>query len=145
MRFFVGVLLWLVTTAAHTEPPQHSDLLCMATNIFFEARGEPVKGQLAVRDVTNNRGSNTCAVVFKRKQFSWTHQQRWSRIESFLLGTPKLNAAEYKAWVKAQWIATSSARVLPEGYTHYHAVSANPPWTKRGIVIGRHKYLKGVK
>lgn len=145
MRFVVGVLLWLVTTVAHTEPPQHSDLLCMATNIFFEARGEPIKGQLAVRDVTNNRGSDTCAVVFKRKQFSWTHQIPWHVIESFLLGTPKLNEIEYRAWVKAQWIATAPVRVLPEGYTHYHALSAKPRWTKRGIVIGNHKYMRGVK
>jgi spore germination cell wall hydrolase CwlJ-like protein len=117
----------------------------MATNIFFEARGEPVDGQLAVRDVTNNRGKDTCAVVFKRKQFSWTHQVQWSRIESFLLGKPTLKDKEYKAWIKAQWVATSPITVLSEEYTHYHAVYVKPAWSKPGKRIGKHVFLKGVK
>lgn len=64
------------------------DVECMALNVYHEARGEDVRGQLAVMDVVLNRVSshkypNTiCKVVYQKKrnprtkkftpQFSWT-------------------------------------------------------------------------
>jgi N-acetylmuramoyl-L-alanine amidase len=56
-------------------------LMCMALNIFFEARSEPIQGQIAVAEVTLNRVAsddypNTiCEVVLQENsqgcQFSW--------------------------------------------------------------------------
>ena len=58
-----------------------SALFCLALNIHFEARGEPIQGQIAVAHVTMNRvkenKSNICHEVFKKGQFSWT-QKRFS-------------------------------------------------------------------
>ena len=54
------------------------ELGCLAMNIYHEARGEPVKGKLAVAAVTMNRvkakyyPDTVCEVVWQRKQFSWT-------------------------------------------------------------------------
>lgn len=55
------------------------ELQCLALNIFHEARGESLAGQIGVAQVTLNRvamqhrGKKTiCAVVFDPKQFSWT-------------------------------------------------------------------------
>jgi spore germination cell wall hydrolase CwlJ-like protein len=141
-----GLLLcsfWCNT--AHVPAPEPVKLLCMAANIFFEARSEPLKGKLAVKDVTNNRGSNTCKVVFARKQFSWTHQQSWETIEKFLLDKPSLSGREAKAWKLAKQVAESRVVVLGPAYKHYHALSVNPPWTKPGVVIGNHKFMKGVR
>lgn len=54
----------------------HAALLCLALNIHFEARGEPIEGQLAVAHVTINRAeenqTSICHEVFKKNQFSWT-------------------------------------------------------------------------
>ena len=50
-------------------------VVCLALNIYNEARGEPEEGQLAVAYVTINRaaGKRTkiCDEVFRAKQFSW--------------------------------------------------------------------------
>lgn len=50
---------------------------CLAKNIYFEARGEPVKGQIAVALVTLNRVKDKrfpktiCEVIYDGCQFSW--------------------------------------------------------------------------
>jgi len=53
-----------------------SALLCLALNVYYESRGEPLQGQYAVAHVTLNRvkqnHSDICTEVFKRGQFSWT-------------------------------------------------------------------------
>lgn len=56
-----------------------STLLCLALNIYFEARGEPESGQYAVAHVTMNRvrqnGTSICKEVHKPHQFSWTRMK----------------------------------------------------------------------
>lgn len=51
-------------------------LLCLALNVYFEARGEPETGQYAVAHVTLNRArsnkTTVCQEVHKPNQFSWT-------------------------------------------------------------------------
>lgn len=55
-------------------------LLCLATAIFFEARGEPIEGKELVANVILNRVEHSsypdavCGVVNQPKQFSYTHQ-----------------------------------------------------------------------
>src|SRR6185503_5352794 len=71
---------------------QHQDdrknLTCLARNVYFEARGEPIKGQRAVAEVTLNRvasgqyADSICEVVYQKGwdatrqryvgAFSWT-------------------------------------------------------------------------
>lgn len=52
-------------------------LRCLATTIFFESKGEPLAGQLAVANVVINRArsgrfaSDLCGVVTQRGQFSF--------------------------------------------------------------------------
>ena len=55
-----------------------SAIMCLALNIYNEARGEPIAGQYAVAQVTIQRTAspkweNTiCGAVYEYKQFSWT-------------------------------------------------------------------------
>lgn len=55
------------------------ELACLATAIYFEAKGEPLPGQLAVANVILNRvrsgryPTNACGVVTQRGQFSFVH------------------------------------------------------------------------
>jgi spore germination cell wall hydrolase CwlJ-like protein len=124
---------------------EKENFLCLATNIYFEAGNQTMKGKLAVKDVTRNRGKNICEVIFKKKQFSWTEKKSWDTIKDFLDDKPKLNKLEMKVWKDSKKAAASSRRVLSKAYTHFHTVDVNPAWTGKGIVIGKHKFLKGVK
>lgn len=53
-------------------------LTCLAENVYHEARGESVEGQLAVALVTLGRTlfpeypKDVCGVVYQKNQFSWT-------------------------------------------------------------------------
>ena len=150
LKFLAGLLLFTAVFSSDAEQKASSavrlrPLLCLATNIYFEAGNQTYKGKLAVKDVTLNRGGYICDTVFKRKQFSWTHQREWSIALSFLLDEPKLNKLEAKAWEESKKAASDLTTVLPRDYTHYHHIDVTPYWSKAGIVIGNHKFLKGVK
>lgn len=54
------------------------EIRCLALNIYFEGRGEPYKGRLAIANVTINRlqyedyPRTICQVVYQPGQFTWT-------------------------------------------------------------------------
>ena len=102
------------------------DLICLAMNIYWEARNQSVAGQLAVAQVTLNRvldpryGENVCEVVYEHMQFSWY----WDGKSDVPM--------EINAWERAYLIASAaldgSGHVELEGVTHYHAVYSRPFW-----------------
>ena len=57
--------------------PLDEEGICLATAVYFESRGEPIEGQLAVADVVINRAasgrypSDWCGVVKQKAQFSF--------------------------------------------------------------------------
>lgn len=123
---------------------------CLAEAIYFEARGEPWKGQVAVAQVVLNRvknptyPGNICGVVYQNKhrrnrcQFSFACDGKKDRIRS------------QHHWVVAQKIAreiTSGKHWLTGvgASTHYHATYVRPRWArrmKRLTRIGRHIFYK---
>lgn len=115
---------------------------CLARNIYYEARGEPLAGQYAVAEVTMNRtGSlrypNTvCEVVFQKSAFSWTDFRR-------------LPEPSGQAWRLAQTIAEEVyyGRRAPEmpNALHYHATYVKPVWAderQRVARLGRHVFYR---
>ena len=63
-----------------SSDPGSRELDCLATGIYFEAKSEPLAGQLAVGKVIANRAqsggrfpSTYCGVLFQRGQFSFVH------------------------------------------------------------------------
>ena len=104
-------------------------LICMALNIYHEARDQPLAGQLAVAQVVVNRTlhedypSSVCSVVKQKHQFSWL----WDDISD--------KPHEKEAWKLSQQIAKSvlagRTTEIVEGATHYHATSVTPGWSKR--------------
>ena len=114
---------------------------CLARNVYYEARGEPLRGQYAVAEVTMNRKSalgypkTVCEVVYQKAAFSWTGER---------VGRPA--GAE---WRRALKIADDvyyqrHAATLP-GVTHYHATNVRPEWSKerrRVARIGRHVFYR---
>ncbi len=127
-------------------------MLCLALNIYHEARGESLTGQHAVAQVTMNRAQRdpkkVCSVVFNKHQFSWTtgHTKRSKGKVSVSL-VPK----EDKAWRMAKAVA----RVTIEGWTpdftkgstHYHSNVVRPQWAKAQgmkptLVVGLHHFYR---
>ena len=138
MSLLTALGLTAMMSAPTVDPEQHK---CLAMNIYHEARGERVEGQLAVAHVTVNRvnhekwGSDICEVVYEPKQFSWTHMIKDH--------TPK----EAKAWKDATVIARDVMIGNTEdptmGSVFYHANYVNPDWAKYmdlEKVIGRHLF-----
>src|SRR6476661_502939 len=72
-----GDLTAMVSQLRSTEAGTH-ELECLATGIYFEAKSEPLAGQLAVGKVIANRADSGgrfpgtyCGVLFQRGQFSF--------------------------------------------------------------------------
>lgn len=122
---------------------------CLATAIYFEARGEPKRGQVAVAQVILNRvrsplfPATICGVVYQGQmnpgcQFSFTCDGKTDN--------PR-NGAQ---WAQANDIAkriTAGEHWLPEvGYsTYYHANYVRPKWIRdmnKIDKIGRHIFYK---
>ena len=109
---------------------------CLATAVYFESRGEPIEGQLAVADVVLNRASsgrfanNWCGVVKQHAQFSFVRGGRFPRI-----------LTDSAAWRTAQAVARVAslklARVLPEGTYWYHASYVAPRWRQQMTMVQR--------
>lgn len=155
----VAAILLLVIPCVTTakKPEGFSDYQCMVANLYFEARGEGYEGMKAVAAVTLNRVKskkyppNICAVVFQRKQFSWTHQKRWVHIQRIMQGdTSGMKAQDVKAYNLAAKVALRSVRgalKVPklEGSMYYHAVYVNPKWAgkmQRIARVGTHVFYR---
>jgi len=132
------------------------ELACLKANIFFEARGESPKGKAAVAKVTLNRvkskkyPNGVCSTVFQRKQFSWSFQQPWGRIQSVMKGDLRgYTAADRAAYQESKKIAEKGLKtgldVLPDDVLWYHRTDINPKWSrsmKKIKIIGHHVFLK---
>ncbi len=122
---------------------------CLAEAIYFEARGEPVAGQVAVGEVVLNRVDNNrypdrvCAVVHQGTgdlhacQFSYT----CDGIRDVV--------SEQTAWTVAGRIARrlmdGAPRTLTADATHYHADYVDPYWAKvypQTARVGRHIFYR---
>jgi spore germination cell wall hydrolase CwlJ-like protein len=131
---------------------ERENLDCLARNVYFEARGEPVAGMRAVAEVTMNRAAsrlypNTlCAVVYQK---NWDFIRRryvgafsWTEFDS-------LPEPEGEAWQRAQEVAEEvyyrRAPVALPGVLHFHATHIKPEWAKEKTLvarIGRHAFYR---
>ena len=71
-----------ISSLANPTTRMDDGVVCLADNIYFEARGQGVQGWKAVANVVRNRVNNkkypndVCDVIYQRKQFSWTLYSR---------------------------------------------------------------------
>ena len=119
------------------------ELECLATGIYFESKGEPLAGQLAVGQVIANRAqsggrfpSTYCGVLFQRGQFSFVHGSRLPTV-------PRAN----KQWQTA----VAMAKIVDQGLKEsavgnalfFHARYVSPGWRlKRVASIGNHIFYR---
>jgi len=108
--------------------------VCLAKNIYFEARNESLKGQVAIALVTLNRlqearwSSEVCDVVYDSNQFSWY----WDGLSD----RPR-NYASYDsiALVASAMLDADMAMFdFTYGSTHYHADYVSPYWNEYMIL-----------
>jgi len=117
-------------------------MVCLALNIYHEARGESNEGQLAVAMVTlvraDGRPGRLCRVVYAPGQFSWT-------------ATVSHPAYVPRAYIQVarraylQFIA--NAPDPSRGATHYHT-GPKPYWTRGAhylVSVGNHHFYKDVR
>jgi len=133
-----------------TDATRARQARCLAEAIYFESRGEPVRGQIAVAQVVLNRAfsgyypTTVCGVVYQnanrylRCQFTFAcdrhpdvirDQPRWQRAQAIAAG-----ALDGRLW-------------LPEvgKATHYHAYWVRPAWVRtmdRLHTIGVHTFYR---
>jgi len=122
-------------------------VLCLAMNIYHEARGENLAGQLAVGFSTMNRvrdkhyPDNVCEVVYQAQYSSWDpvnpirHRCQYSWFCDGLSDTPHDDKALLEATILAQNILANSVTDISEGATHYHATYVNPYWASSMEVV----------
>ena len=126
------------------------ELVCLALNDYWESRGEPLEGRLAVAQVVLNRAmderfpSNLCSVVFQYRhsqncQFYWactgksiepTDRAAWR--ESVLLASTVLDRQ-------------SGLQALTGGAKWFHATYVKPNWgggLKVSRKIARHVFYR---
>tara|TARA_R100000995_G_scaffold44236_1_gene20747 strand:+ start:10778 stop:11194 length:417 start_codon:yes stop_codon:yes gene_type:complete len=133
-------------------------LACIALAVYFEARGEPIAGQLAVANVVMNRARSSkypdtpCEVVTQGPTYvGSTHPVKHRCQFSFYCDGKPEKITDHDAWLTAMRVATavrdtSSQHLdVSEGATHYHTTEVSPRWryTMRVTVqIGQHIFYK---
>lgn len=114
----------------------------MVKNVYYEARGEPVKGKEAVVHVLLNRikmpnyPSTVCGNTFMKAQFSW--------VGSVGKMTDKKSVELAKAAVYNVISGNSSLGSFPASH-FYNPSAARPAWAKKCTPvakIGKHSFYK---
>ncbi|WP_448579778.1 cell wall hydrolase [Thermaurantiacus sp.] len=117
------------------------DMECLARAVYWEARGEPLEGQLAVAEVILNRvergrfGRDVCDVVTAPRQFSF--------VRGGAIPAP-VNRAQYAEAKAIAWIALADAwKPIVGAATHFHARHVNPGWRLTRVAeVGNHIFYR---
>jgi N-acetylmuramoyl-L-alanine amidase len=122
-----GWPLYALVNKFATNAPLDAQTNCLATAVYFEARGESLEGQLAVARVVMNRAasgrypSDWCSVVKQPYQFSFVRHGAFPQADT-----------NCDAWRKAEAIAELAvANVVPSigsNVLWYHANYVAPTW-----------------
>lgn len=125
-------LVGMIDTAA----PMDKELRCLAGAVYFEARGEPIDGQLAVAQVIVNRTEDGrfprsyCDVVAQPGQFSFMRGRAMPRVRE---GSP--------AWRRAVAVARIADKGLWESEVgdavFFHARYVRPGWSQRKVRLAQ--------
>ena len=117
-----GWPLYALVDKFATNAPLPTEMNCLATAVYFEARGESLEGQLAVAHVVMNRAASGkyptswCAVVKQPAQFSFVQHGQFPYADS-----------NCQAWRKAEAIAQLAAANIVVPRRLCRAVVGQPP------------------
>ena len=129
-------------------------MMCVAMAVYFEARGEPTAGQIAVAHVIQNRiedpryPDNACDVV--KQGYYWNGVPIRNKCQfSFYCDGKSDDPKNKQAWFNSLYIAHLSGFVpdTTQGATHYHSTKVFPQWAYTGEItakINKHIFYIGI-
>jgi spore germination cell wall hydrolase CwlJ-like protein len=135
----------LAAMVAQLRAPEagNPELECLATGIYFEAKSEPLAGQLAVGKVIANRTESGgrfpgtyCGVLFQRGQFSFVHGHSLPNVSH--------QNRQWQTAVALAEIVDQDLKESPVGNAlFFHARYVAPAWhAKRVASIGNHVFYR---
>jgi N-acetylmuramoyl-L-alanine amidase len=128
--------------AQDTPVAVNDDLACLAGAIYFESKGEPLAGQLAVADVIINRTKSgrfpdsICGVVTQPGQFSFVRGGQIPKID--------LGRKAYRTAVAIAPVALTKTWGNPApDALYFHAKRVSPGWGRNRVAsIGHHIFFR---
>ena len=132
-------------------------IMCLALNVYHEARDQPFIGQVAVAQVVMNRvyddryPDHPCVVVFQGPTYSWKpdfpvrHRCQFSWYCDGKSDKVYDEDAYRQALTIAHGVYYDDLDDFVEGATHYHATYVLPEWaeSKTPVVqIGQHMFYR---
>ena len=128
--------------AAQDAIADDAELNCLAIGVYYESKGEPLEGQLAVAEVILNRAksgrfpASVCGVLTQRGQFSFVRGGR--------LIQPPAGARAWKTALAVAQVARDDAwdsRV--SNALFFHARYVSPNWRKARVgSVGNHIFYR---
>ena len=128
--------------AAQDAIADDAELNCLAIGVYYESKGEPLEGQLAVAEVILNRAksgrfpSSVCGVLTQRGQFSFVRGGR--------LVQPPASARAWKTALAVAQVARDDAwdsRV--SNALFFHARYVSPGWRRARVgSVGNHIFYR---
>ena len=124
-------------------------ILCLALNVYHEAKNQPFIGQVAVAQVVMNRvyderyPNTVCEVVEQGPTYSWKpdfpirNRCQFSWYCDGLSDTPTEKDAWDNAIMVANGVYHNNFEDFVEGATHYHAYYVAPEWASAKTYIVR--------
>jgi spore germination cell wall hydrolase CwlJ-like protein len=156
-----------ITTSADEESPE---FICLVENIYFESKGESMRGKIAVGIVTLNRlkdpryPKTICEVVKQGPvRESWKTRSDPNLSADSRIYNPIRHRCQFSWWCDGykerikydeNWIDSVKAAKsalsgkyddLVSGATHYHAVYVTPEWANRLrfiVQIDNHRFYE---
>ena len=140
----IPLTLGELVTDMPVEGELSRDMRCLAQAIYFEARGEPLDGQLAVGRVVINRAESAafpddyCGVVTQRAQFSF--------VRGGSIPTPDTASSAWKRAVAVAKIAHQELWDSPvKDALFFHATYVKPSWARKKVAratLARHIFYR---
>ncbi|MCA1198516.1 cell wall hydrolase [Sphingomonas sp. R647] len=128
--------------AAQDAVAADAELNCLAIGVYYESKGEPLEGQLAVAEVILNRAksgrfpASVCGVLTQRGQFSFVRGGR--------LPQPPASARAWKTALAVAQVARDDAwdsRV--SNALFFHARYVSPGWRRARVgSVGNHIFYR---
>jgi len=138
--------------ASQEAATRNAELNCLAENVYYESRGEPLDGQYAVAEVTMNRVASS---LFPKSVCEVVHEKRWDVRRKRDVGAfswtelDSLGQPHGVAWQQAREVATAvydgtHEPTVPNAL-YYHAKYIKPRWARpnrRVATIGSHVFYR---
>ncbi len=134
---------------AQPEAVGGDELACLAEALYFEARGETVKGQFAVAEVILNRvkserfPSSACGVINQGtgKKYQCQFTYTCDGYEEVIREPRAFERVSKVARLALDGVVPK----LTEGATHYHTTAVSPRWARvytKTAAIGDHIFYR---